>query len=121
MKRRKFIANGTKAGAALSILGIYSCKETKKKEDTSAAAEETAEKVSEPFFELSLAQWSIHRMIREDGVDPYTFAEKAKNWGFSGLEYVSQLYNPELEEAGILKRPWLRLSRNRMPKLKSMA
>ena len=27
-------------------------------------------------------------------------AEKAKGWGFSGLEYVSQLYNPELEEAG---------------------
>lgn len=53
----------------------------------------------EPFFELSLAQWSIHKMIRNDSVDPYTFAEKAKKWGFSGLEYVSQLYNPELEKA----------------------
>lgn len=52
-----------------------------------------------PFFKLSLAQWSIHRMIKEEGVDPYTFAEKANNWGFTGLEYVSQLYNPELSEA----------------------
>jgi sugar phosphate isomerase/epimerase len=38
-------------------------------------------------------------MIREEGVDPYTFAEKAKNWGFSGLEYVNQLYSKELEAA----------------------
>ena len=36
-------------------------------------------------------------MIKEDGVDPYTFAEKAKNWGFSGLEYVNQLYPADLD------------------------
>ncbi len=36
-------------------------------------------------------------MILEEGVDPYTFAEKAKEWGFDGLEYVSQLYNNTLE------------------------
>ncbi|MFC4095983.1 sugar phosphate isomerase/epimerase family protein [Euzebyella saccharophila] len=100
MKRRKFIANSSKAGAALSIMGIYACKETKKKEEGAADTAEVAETAAEPFFKLSLAQWSIHKMIREDGVDPYTFAEKAKNWGFTGLEYVSQLYNPELEEAG---------------------
>lgn len=81
----------------MSLMGVYACKEAKKKETLPTEAEE---KAAEPFFKLSLAQWSIHRMIREDGVDPYTFAEKAKKWGFSGLEYVSQLYNPELEEAG---------------------
>ncbi|WP_366511983.1 sugar phosphate isomerase/epimerase family protein [Maribacter sp.] len=52
-----------------------------------------------PFFKLSLAQWSMHRMVREKGVNPYIFAEKAKKWGFTGLEYVSQLYNPELSKA----------------------
>nr|WP_313809684.1 TIM barrel protein [Allomuricauda sp.] len=50
-------------------------------------------------FKLSLAQWSIHRMIRDEGLDPYKFAEKAKGWGFSGLEYVSQLYEEELKAA----------------------
>lgn len=53
-----------------------------------------------PFFKLSLAQWSIHRMIFQEGADPYTFAEKAKGWGFEGLEYVSQLYRSTLEPAG---------------------
>lgn len=96
MKRRKFIRNASTAGIGVSILGTYACKETKKNQVETAAQE--PEMVS-PFFKLSLAQWSIHKMIREDGVDPYTFAEKAKNWGFEGLEYVSQLYNPELSEA----------------------
>ncbi|MFM1877180.1 MAG: hypothetical protein RLZZ241_46 [Bacteroidota bacterium] len=53
-----------------------------------------------PFFKLSLGQWSINQMIRKDGVDPYTFAEKAKAWGFTGLEYVNQLYRNTLEPAG---------------------
>ncbi|AYN66246.1 sugar phosphate isomerase/epimerase [Euzebyella marina] len=100
MKRRKFILNSSRAGAALSIMGIYACKETKKKEEGTEEAITTENEAAAPFFKLSLAQWSIHKMIREDKVDPYTFAEKAKNWGFTGLEYVSQLYNPELEEAG---------------------
>jgi len=75
---------------------ISSCKETNKKEAEQVATEETS-KEKEPFFKLSLAQWSINKMIRKDSVDPYTFAEKAKKWGFSGLEYVSQLYPADLD------------------------
>ena len=99
MKRRNFIRNSSQAGIALSLLGLYACKENKKTTTENSEVASTMSEVSEPFFKLSLAQWSIHKMIREDKVDPYTFAEKAKNWGFSGLEYVSQLYNPELSEA----------------------
>ncbi len=98
MKRRNFIRNSSQAGFALSFLGMYACKETKKKEaETMEDADLTVKEV-DPFFKLSLAQWSIHKMIRQDGVDPYSFAEKAKNWGFSGLEYVSQLYPADLED-----------------------
>lgn len=99
MKRRNFIRNSSHAGIALSLLGAYACKENKKVETTLPEGTEAMSEVAEPFFKLSLAQWSIHKMIREGGVDPYTFAEKAKNWGFQGLEYVSQLYNPELSDA----------------------
>ncbi|MDT7829098.1 sugar phosphate isomerase/epimerase family protein [Pricia sp. S334] len=97
MKRRKFIRNSSQAGLALSFLGMYACKETKKKEEENLEdADLTVEEV-DPFFKLSLAQWSIHKMINNDGVDPYSFAEKAKDWGFSGLEYVSQLYPADLD------------------------
>ncbi len=97
MKRRHFIGSSAKVGVGLSLVGIYACKNTGKKEEETEE-EVTTETVVEPFFKLSLAQWSIHKMIRNDGVDPYTFAEKAKAWGFEGLEYVSGLYHPTLEK-----------------------
>ena len=96
MKRRVFLGNSAKAGAGLTILGMYACKE-KKTEEKDASSEAEVVEATGPFFKLSLAQWSLHKMIREGGVDPYTFAEKAKAWGFEGLEYVSQLYKDTLE------------------------
>lgn len=50
----------------------------------------------EMFFKLSLAQWSIHRMIENGKISPYNFAALAHKWGFEGLEYVGSLY-PEME------------------------
>lgn len=97
MKRRNFIRNSSQAGLALSFLGMYACKETKKEVEAPQDVDLTVKAV-DPFFKLSLAQWSIHKMIMDNGLDPYTFAEKAKNWGFSGLEYVSQLYPADLED-----------------------
>lgn len=99
MNRRKFVNKTAKTGLALSFLGAYACKETKKEENSKALEAVVTEKATEPFFKLSLAQWSINKMIRNEGVDPYSFAEKAAGWGFTGLEYVSQLYNNELEAA----------------------
>ncbi|MEM8999010.1 MAG: sugar phosphate isomerase/epimerase family protein [Bacteroidota bacterium] len=96
MERRHFIQNTAKASAALSLVGIYSCNTKKKEAVDTTAGEKESTKAMAPFFKLSLAQWSINKMIRFEGVDPYTFAEKAKAWGFEGLEYVSGLYYPEL-------------------------
>jgi len=99
MKRRNFIYRSAQAGMAISFLGLSACKETSKKEapEEGVPAKSTIE--MGPFFQLSLAQWSLHRMIREGEMDPYDFAAKAKEWDFSGLEYVSQLYNKELKAA----------------------
>lgn len=85
---------------ALALLGMAACKEKEKKAVAAESDESDApEPEATPFFQLSLAQWSIHNMIREEGLDPYEFAARAKSWGFSGLEYVSQLYDSELEKA----------------------
>lgn len=54
-------------------------------------------------YKLSLAQWSMHKMILEEGLSPYQFAAKAKAWGFTGLEYVSGLYYKELEKDNFSK------------------
>ncbi|GGG40128.1 xylose isomerase [Croceivirga lutea] len=84
---------------AFFALVLFSCKQTKKEEATTTS-EETVEATmnsNEPFFKLSLAQWSMHKMIFDKEISPYEFAAKAKEWGFEGLEYVSGLYYEELK------------------------
>src|SRR5690606_18886065 len=103
MNRKNLKIKGFKVVLAILFMGILSCKDTPKEQPQSLESEEVTAKSEEPFFKLSLAQWSIHRMVFNEGVDPYTFAEKAKEWGFSGLEYVSALYYKELEAANFSK------------------
>lgn len=54
--------------------------------DTVAVSEE---KIT---YKLSLAQWSYNVPINNGTMDPLDFAEYAKTLGFTGLEYVNQLY-----------------------------
>lgn len=54
------------------------------------------------FFKLSLAQWSLHKAIMEEKtMSAMAFAKNAKEMGFEGVEYVSQLYKPEIEKMGM--------------------
>ena len=84
---------------ALLILGvsISSCKTDEKKQATSSVKVSSDEGV---FFKLSLAQWSLHKYVEDDKKSPFHFASQAKEMGFKGLEYVSQLYKHEIEELG---------------------
>jgi len=77
--------------------GLISCKNQKEKEskDETAKVENSNQ---EPFFKLSLAQWSLSKPIHAGEMDPMDFAKKANELGFQGIEYVSQLYTPILEK-----------------------
>ncbi len=84
----------------LAISTLNSCKkntsvnsDTQKEESKMKSPQE-----SEPFFKLSLAQWSLHKAILSGKMDPLDFAQKASELGFEGVEYVSQLYNDELKK-----------------------
>jgi len=79
---------------AISFIGFNSCGQTKKENKTGI----TASKQENPFFKLSLAQWSLHKEILEGKMSPLDFAQKANELGFEGIEYVSQLYTNELEK-----------------------
>lgn len=73
------------------------CKESPSKPDTTQMSTDEKDR----FFKLSLAQWSLHRAIGNDKLDPLDFAEKAKEMGFEGIEYVSGLYTKKLESMGM--------------------
>ena len=76
MKRKEFIKLASTSALGISSLGYMSL-----------------EKPKELFFKLSLAQWSLHKNIKYGDMDPYEFAQVAKSFNFSGIEYVTALYD----------------------------
>ena len=82
---------------SMLVLTILSCGE--KQKETSKEVDQTEiVEVQEPFFKLSLAQWSLNKAVRSGEQSPLDFAQKASELGFEGIEYVSQLYRNELEK-----------------------
>lgn len=77
--------------AFVMSIAIVSCKESQSKSPQIKTDEAI---VKAPIFKLSLAEWSIHKMILDSTFNSFDFAKKAKEMGFEGLEYVSQLYTP---------------------------
>ena len=71
-----------------------SCKEKANEPQTATTVDSTTTK--DPFFKISLAQWSLHAPIVEGKMSPMDFAQKANEMGFEGIEYVSQLYTKKL-------------------------
>ncbi len=85
----------------ITILLIGSCKNNTSEKEESQQEEsplETAIEKTKPFFKLSLAQWSLHKTIQSGELNPMNFAQKAKELGVEGIEYVSQLYIDELKK-----------------------
>ena len=84
IKRREFIEKQLKFGLGFALLAIP-------KKDLGFDLSNEAN--SNLFFKLSLAQWSLNGSITSGKFNPYNFARKAKELGFSGLEYVNGLYS----------------------------
>jgi len=94
MKYHKLFIKFAQIGVTLLLFGFFACNNTQKKEKITDVVTE----VSDPFFKLSLAQWSFNKHIRNGEMSPLDFAQKASELGFEGIEYVSQLYTNELKK-----------------------
>jgi sugar phosphate isomerase/epimerase len=70
------------------FLALTSCQQ--KSSDVKTQKQEEPEISSR--FSYSLAQWSLHRALEDKTLDPLDFASKAKELGFTGIEYVSSFY-----------------------------
>jgi len=52
-----------------------------------------------PLFSISLAQWSLHRTLREKKLDPLDFPKAAKDdYGIFAVEYVNQFYKDKKKD-----------------------
>ncbi len=56
-------------------------------------------------FEISLAQWSLHRTLRkkgEGGLDNLDFAKAARGFGITAIEYVNQFFKDKPKDRDYL-------------------
>ncbi len=76
MERRDFLKTASVAGAGLALApGLITSCET------------------EPWFQISLAQWSLHRELQSKVLPHLSFPTKAKQtFGISAVEYVSTFF-----------------------------
>lgn len=62
-----------------------------------------AETVKKSFFEISLAQWSLHKALFAKQLDNLDFPEKAKNdFGISVVEYVNVFFKDKAKDTSYL-------------------
>jgi sugar phosphate isomerase/epimerase len=110
--RRKFLQQlgGLAAGMGVVSAGLASCNDsgntdaTAKNDSTPATTTPPA-----PWFEISLAQWSLHKTLFEKKMDNLDFPAAAKNtYGISIVEYVNQFFKDKAKDekylAELLKR-----------------
>ena len=56
-----------------------------------------------PKFQISLAQWSLHKALRAGKLDHLDFAAKTKNeFGIEAVEYVNQFFKDKAKDAKYL-------------------
>lgn len=115
MQRRTFLSRTTRAGLGLGLLGttaLLSCGD-----GTDAAAE--AEKIAADakakaeamaadaplFFNISLAQWSLHKTLQANKLDNLDFAKVTREtYGLEGIEYVNQFFKDKAMDMDYLKQ-----------------
>jgi sugar phosphate isomerase/epimerase len=75
------------------------------KMDSSTAQPVTEAIAKTPFFKISLAQWSLHKMLfdKEKKMDNLDFPAKAKNdFGIEAVEYVNQFFKDKAKDNAYL-------------------
>lgn len=111
MQRRTFLSRTTKAGLGLGLLGttgLIGCgspAETNAdaEADADAAAAATAE--TPLWFNISLAQWSLHKALFDGKMDNLDFAKVTREtYGLEGIEYVNQFFKDKAKDMGYLKQ-----------------
>lgn len=87
--RRSFLKQSTQITAGMALINM-------------AGAEVWASKPKPPF-QISLAQWSLHRALFSKQLDNLDFAKVAKNdYGIDAIEYVNQFFKDKAKDTKYL-------------------
>ncbi|OAV43094.1 sugar phosphate isomerase/epimerase [Lewinella sp. 4G2] len=108
MQRRKFLHTTGKSALGLSLLGLAAaCANEPGTGDSATEVASTEDMLSgevAKWFDISLAQWSLHKMLRGGEMDNLDFAGMARNtFGVGGIEYVNQFFKDKATDSDYLK------------------
>lgn len=102
MDRRRFV---TRAAGALAGLGIAGCAGRSASSGAADARSPAAGGAAQPagdgpLYQISLAQWSLHRALRGGELDPLDFSAVARErFGIDAVEYVNQFFMDRASDA----------------------
>jgi len=99
MDRKRFLQLGGMAMASAAIPGIL------------GASSLNGLKSDELFFDISLAEWSLHKALFDGKLDHLDFPATAKNeFGIDGVEYVNQFFADKAKDTDYLDELNMRCS-----------
>ncbi len=95
--RRKFIQQSSGFALGLGLVGLNACTNS-----TSNLQDETdnlSEETPPLFFQISLAQWSLHKAFFDGKLDHLDFAATAKKeFNINAIEYVNQFFKDKAKD-----------------------
>lgn len=71
---------------------------------TGALRAMTGSAPDEPLFRISLAQWSLHKLLFAGEITTLDFAKEARTMGFDGMEYVNSFFKDKAEDKSYLRQ-----------------
>ena len=112
MKRRTFLTTTTRTGLGVGLLGTTGLLGCGDGQTTADAGDETMTAESESmaaaaplWFNISLAQWSLHKSFFDKKLDHLDFARVTREtYGLEGIEYVNQFFKDKATDADYLKQ-----------------
>lgn len=102
--RRDFLKTLGLATAGYSLVPLLSACGGKTTSDaTNDSTTMITSTAPELFFKISLAEWSLHKMLFDKKLDNLDFPAKAKNdFGISAVEYVNQFFADKAKDTSYL-------------------
>lgn len=70
-----------------------------------------------PLFRISLAQWSLHKLLFAGEIQNLDFAAEARAMGFDGIEYVNAFFKDKAEDKSYLRQMNARAADNGVTQL----
>ncbi len=108
-KRRIFIKKLGQSGLSIAVMAstgslILSCGPSDNQKKITNNNLLVKKELVKPFFEISLAEWSLHKTLRAGKLTNMEFPAKTKNdFGINAVEYVNQFFMDKAENKTYLR------------------